>query len=78
MLLIVSSRQLLRNSGQSSKKPHVDVQKEEGALSLYQLKVKEKENRGVENRIFGFSCILQSVNKISEWGRQRLVRKLLS
>lgn len=44
------------------------MQKGEGALSLYQLKVKEKENRGLEDRIFVFSCISQSVSKISEQG----------
>lgn len=44
------------------------MQKKEGALSLYQFKIKEKDNRGVENRIFVFSCISQSVSKISEQG----------
>lgn len=53
-LLALASRQLLRNSGQSSRKTHVDVQKGEGALSLYQLKVEQKEDREVENRILYF------------------------
>lgn len=62
----VASRQPLQNSGQRCEKIHVDVQKGEGALSLYQLK--EKENRGVEDRIFVSSCLSKSVSKISEQG----------